>query len=113
VDAMNPIEYHLKLTIYLWCGANPKQYTIQSQLRDIWNSHVSGIAYELAGIAKFMHQMYQDVVFGSCAAAQNMTQGEFVSGGDLQTVNSVYVRLQGCASSAAAKIATDATAPWG
>ncbi|HXN97868.1 MAG TPA: hypothetical protein VN881_02275 [Candidatus Acidoferrales bacterium] len=113
MDAMNPIEYHLKLTIYLWCGANPNQYTIQSQLRDIWNTHVPGVNYEPAGIARFMHQMYGDAVFGSCGAAQNMTQGEFISGGDLQTVNSVYVRLQACASSAAAKIATEATPPWG
>jgi hypothetical protein len=93
---MNPVEYHLKLAIYLWCGASPSQYTIDSQLRDIWGAHVPGLPYEPTGIQKFMYQMYQDPLFGPCAAAHNMTPGEFVTGGDLQTVKAVYVRLLAC-----------------
>lgn len=95
---MNQVEYHLKLTIYLWCGATPVQYSVDSQLRDIWAAHIPGLAYETAGIQRFMQFMYQDALFGPCPAAHNMTPGEFVTGGDLQTVKAVYGRLLGCGS---------------
>ncbi|MGD0734853.1 MAG: hypothetical protein ABR976_06885 [Terracidiphilus sp.] len=111
---MNPIEYHLKLTISLWCGANPTQYTIDSQLRDIWTAHVPGLAYEPVGIQRFMYQMYADPLFGACSAAHNMTPGEFVTGGDLQTVRSVYVRLLGCGTGPIpAQITSDVPESWG
>jgi hypothetical protein len=81
---MNPIQYHLLLTIHLWCGANPNQYTIDSQLRAIWAAHIPGLPYEPNGIQRFMFQMYQDALFGPCAAAHGMTPGEFVTGGERQ-----------------------------
>ena len=110
---MNPVEYHLKLTIYLWCGATPTQYVIDSQLRDIWAAHVPGLPYEPNGIQKFMYQMYQDALFGPCPAAHQMTPGEFVTGGDLQTVKAVYVRLLGCGTlPGGAAIAADIAQPW-
>jgi hypothetical protein len=110
---VNQVEYHLKLTIYLWCGATPPQYSIDSQLRDIWGSHIPGVAYETAGIQRFMHQMYQDALFGPCPAAHNMTPGEFITGGDLQTVKSVYTRLLGCGSApGAAAILSDVSLPF-
>jgi hypothetical protein len=110
---MNPVQYHLLLTINLWCGATPSQYTIDSQLRDIWTAHVPGLSYEPSGIQRFMYQMYQDALFGPCPAAHNMTPGEFVTGGDLQTVKSVYVRLLACGTVAAgAAITADIAQPW-
>lgn len=109
---MNPVEYHLKLIIYLWSGATAQQYSIDSQLRDIWNAHVPGLLYESVGISQFMHKMYQDPVFGPCPAAHDMTPGEFLTGGDLQTVKAVYVRLQGCGTLPGAVVASDLTQSW-
>jgi len=110
---MNPVQYHLLLTIRLWCGATPDQYTIDSQLRDIWAAHVPGLAYEPIGIQRFMYQMYQDPLFGPCPAAHNMTPGEFVTGGDLQTVRSVYIRLLPCGTvPGGAAITADVAQSW-
>jgi hypothetical protein len=110
---MNPVQYHLLLTIHLWCGATPNQYTIDSQLRDIWSSHVPGVPYEPTGIQRFMFQMYQDPLFGPCPAAHNMTPGEFVTGGDLQTVNSVYIRLLACGTvPGGPAITAEVAEPW-
>lgn len=108
---MSPIEYHLTPTIYLWCGASPNGYSVDSQLRDIWSANVPGLPYEPAGIQKFMYQMYRDQIFGPCPAAHNMTPGEFVTGGDLQTVKSVYVRLLGCGVPPTT-ITADVASPW-
>jgi hypothetical protein len=110
---MNPIQYHLLLTIHLWCGANPNQYTIDSQLRAIWAAHIPGLPYEPNGIQRFMYQMYQDALFGPCAAAHAMTPGEFVTGGDLQTVRDVYIRLLACGTApGVAAITADIAQPW-
>lgn len=110
---MNPVQYHLLLTIKLWCGAAPDQYTIDSQLRDIWSAHVPGLAYEPIGIQRFMFQMYQDPLFGPCPAAHGMTPGEFVTGGDLQTVKSVYVRLLPCGTApGGVAITAEIAQPW-
>jgi hypothetical protein len=110
---VNPVQYHLLLTIHLWCGADPDQYTIDSQLRDIWAARIPGLPYEPSGIQRFMHQMYQDALFGPCSAAHTMTPGEFVSGGDLQTVKSVYVRLSPCGKEPGiAAIVADNEKPW-
>lgn len=97
---MNQVEYHLKLVIYLWCGAVPTQYTIDSQLRDIWKAQGSNLDYDTYGVPKFMAQLYADALFGPCPAAHSMTPGEFITGGDLQTVRSVYTRLLACGSTA-------------
>jgi hypothetical protein len=110
---MNPVEYHLKLTIYLWCGAKPAQYSIDSHLSDIWTAQVPGLAYDTVGVQKFMQTMYQDALFGPCPAAHNMTPGEFLKGGDLQTVKSVYVRLIACGTvGGAASITAEVGQPW-
>lgn len=110
---MNPVEYHLKLTIYLWCGATPSQYSIDSYLPQIWVAHIPGLAYETVGVQRFMHQLYQDALFGPCPAAHGMTPGEFVKGGDLQTVRSVYVRLLSCgATGGVSTIASSVLQPW-
>ena len=95
---MNQVEYHLKLVIYQWCGATPNQYAIDSQLRDIWKSHVPNLDYDTYGVPRFMKQLYGDALFGPCPAAHGMTPGEFITGGDLQTARSVYTRLLSCAS---------------
>lgn len=93
---MNPIQYHLALVINRWCGTVPTGYTGDSQLRDIWSGRIPGLPYEPTGIQRFIYTLYQDPIFGLCPAAHQMTPGEFVSGGDLQTVKSVYVRLLSC-----------------
>jgi hypothetical protein len=91
---MNPVEYHLKLTIRLWTGAAPSSYSPSSQLRDIWN--VPAEAYEPIGIQKFMTMMYSDPLFKSCPAAQNITSNRFFTGGDLQTFDDLYQELLPC-----------------
>jgi hypothetical protein len=91
---MNPVEYHLKLTIRLWTGAAPSSYGPTSQLRDIWN--VPAEAYEPIGIQKFMTLMYSDPVFKACPAAQNITSNRFFTGGDLQTFDDLYQELLPC-----------------
>jgi hypothetical protein len=91
---MNPVEYHLKLTIRLWTGAAPSSYSSSSQLRDIWS--VPGEAYEPIGIQKFMTLMYSDPLFKSCPAAQNITPNRFYTGGDLQTFDDLYQELLPC-----------------
>ena len=91
---MNPVEYHLKLTIRLWTGAAPSSYSSSSQLRDIWS--VPGEAYEPIGIQKFMTLMYSDPLFKSCPAAQNITPNRFYTGGDLQTFDNLYQELLPC-----------------
>jgi hypothetical protein len=91
---MNPVEYHLKLTIRLWTGAAPSSYSSGSHLRDIWS--VPGEAYEPIGIQKFMMLMYSDPLFKSCPAAQNITPNRFYTGGDLQTFHDLYQELLPC-----------------
>lgn len=93
---MNPVEYHLKLTIHLWTGAAPAQYTSESHLRDIWS--VPGEAYEPIGIHKLMHQIYLDPLFGPCPTALSITPNRFFSGGDLETFDNLYQELLGCGS---------------
>jgi hypothetical protein len=93
---MNPVEYHLKLTIRLWTGAAPASYTSASQLRDIWS--VPGEAYEPIGIQKFMTLMYSDPLFKSCPAAHGITPNRFYTGGDLQTFDDLYQELLPCGS---------------
>ena len=107
---MNPVEYHLKLTINLWTGATPAQYKTTSLLRDIWS--VPGEAYEPIGIQKFMHQMYLDPLFGPCPAAHNITPDRFFTNGDLQTFDDVYQELLGCGTvSGATQIAAQIVNP--
>jgi hypothetical protein len=84
------------MVIYRWCGASPAQYSIDSQLRDIWAAHVPVVAYEPTGISRFFQAIYSDPLFSGCSAAQSMTPGEFLTGGDLQTVRAVYTRLMPC-----------------
>lgn len=103
---MNPVEYHLKLTISLWTGAAPTSYSASSRLCDIWS--VPGEAYEPIGIQKFMTQMYSDPLFKSCPAAQNITPNRFYTGGDLQTFDDLYQELLPCgAAGPAASITAD------
>jgi hypothetical protein len=97
---MNPIEYHLKLVIFYWCGAKPGQYTIDSQLRDIWSGKVPVPAYEPDGIHKLMQTIYSDPVFAACPAAHGILPGEFFKGGDIQTVRALFVRLLPCGANA-------------
>jgi hypothetical protein len=101
---MNPVEYHLKLTIRLWTGAAPGSYQPTSQLRDIWN--VPAEAFEPIGVQKFMTQMYSDPLFKSCPAAQNITPNRFYTGGDLQTYDDLYQELLPCGASGAATTIT-------
>jgi hypothetical protein len=96
---MNPVEYHLKQVIYRWCTATPNQYVVDSVLRDIWSAHVPQIPYEPEGIKKFFVTLYQDPFFLNCTAAHHMTPGEFLAGGDLQTVKQVFTRLLPCVTS--------------
>jgi len=101
---MNPVEYHLKLTIRLWTGAAPSSYNSSSQLRDIWS--VPGEAYEPIGIQKFMTLMYSDPVFKSCPAAHNITPNRFYTGGDLQTFDDLYQELLPCGAAGTATTIT-------
>ncbi|MGO9270301.1 MAG: hypothetical protein ACLQOO_08630 [Terriglobia bacterium] len=95
---MDPVEYHLKLAIYHWCGAAPGQYVVDSQLRDIWAAHIPALPYEPEGIRRFHQALYSDGFFSGCPAAQGMIPGEFMTGGDLQTVRQIYNRLLPCAT---------------
>lgn len=95
---MDLVEYHLKLVINLWCGAVPSQYTVDSQLRDIWQEQVPSLDYDTQGVPSFMKQMYQDSLFSSCTAAHNITSGELITGGGLQTFSAVYMELTPCAN---------------
>jgi hypothetical protein len=97
--AMDLVEYHLKLVINLWCGAVPAQYTADSQLRDIWQEQVPNLDYDTYGVPRFMKQMYQDSLFSSCTSAHDITSGELITGGGLQTFSSVYMQLAPCADS--------------
>jgi len=97
---MNPVEYHLKYVIYQWCGVKPDQYTVDSQLRDIWGGRIPTPAYEPDGIHRLMGCMYADVLFGPCPSAHAILPGEFFKGGDLQTVRSLYIRLLPCGANA-------------
>jgi hypothetical protein len=92
---MDPVAHELQLVIYRWCGASPTQYSINSQLRDIWASHVPAVAYEPMG-QRFFQTLYSDPLFSGCTAAQSLTPGELLTGGDLQTVQSIYTRLLPC-----------------
>ena len=95
---MDLVEYHLKLVINLWCGAVPSQYTVDSQLRDIWSEQVPSLDYDTYGVTSFMKQMYNDSLFSSCPAAHNITPGELITGGGLQTFSAIYIELTPCAS---------------
>src|SRR3954468_4833000 len=97
---MNPVEYHLKYVLFQWCGAKPGQYTIDSQLRDIWAGRVPAPAYEPDGIHRLMECTYADALFGPCPSAHGILPGEFFKGGDIQTVRSLFVRLLPCGSAA-------------
>ena len=101
---MNPVEYHLKLTIKIWTGASPSSYQPTSQLRDIWS--VPAEAYEPIGIQKFMTLMYSDPLFKSCPAAQNITPNRFYTGGDLQTYDDLYQELLPCGAAGPATTIT-------
>jgi len=94
---VDQVEYHLKLVINLWCGAVPAQYTADSQLRDIWAEQVPNLDYDTYGVPRFMKQIYQDPLFASCTSAHEMTPGEFITGGGVQTFSSVYMQLAPCA----------------
>jgi hypothetical protein len=95
---VDQVEYHLKLVINLWCGAAPSQYTVDSQLRDIWGPQVPGLDYDIHGVPRLMQQIYQDPLFGPCPSAHAMTPGELITGGGLQTFSSVYMQLFPCAN---------------
>jgi hypothetical protein len=94
--AMTVVEYHLKLVLLYWCGAKPDQYTPDSYLRDIWEGRVPQVPYEPEGIKQVFQRLYADPVFLSCPAAHNLQPGEFLKGGDLQTVRQLYMRLLPC-----------------
>ena len=96
---MSPTEYHLKQVIWHWCGATPDQYVPDSQLRDIWTGRIPQIPYEPEGIRRLFVALYQDPFFANCTAAHNLRPGEFLKGGDLQTVKQLYVRLLNCGMS--------------
>jgi len=93
---LDPVAQELQMVIFRWCGASPTQYSIDSQLRDIWAAHVPVVAYEPDGIKRFFQALAGDMLFSGCSAAHSMTPGEFLKGGDLQTVRSVYTRLLPC-----------------
>jgi hypothetical protein len=97
--AMSPVEYHLKQVIWHWCEATPDQYVPDSQFRDIWAGKIPQIPYEPEGIRRFFVALFQDPFFANCTAAQNLRPGEFLKGGDLQTVKQLYVRLLNCGMS--------------
>jgi hypothetical protein len=97
--AMSPTEYHLKQAIWHWCGATPDQYVPDSQLRDIWTGRIPQLQYEPEGIRRLFVALYQDPFFSNCTAAHNLRPGEFLKGGDLQTVGQLYVRLLNCGMS--------------
>jgi hypothetical protein len=94
--AMSPVEYHLKLAIQRWCGATPDQYVPDSLFRDIWAGKIPQIPYEPEGIRRLFVSLSEDPFFANCPAAQNLRPGEFLKGGDLQTVRQLYVRLLDC-----------------
>src|SRR5579872_5141021 len=93
---MTQTEYHLKLAIYHWCGVTPDKYVPDSNLRDIWASNIPTVSYEPEGIQRFFQTLYTDPFFTACPAAHTLRPGEFIKGGDLQTVGQVYVRLLTC-----------------
>jgi len=93
---MTATEYHLKLAIWHWCGATPDKYVPDSKLRDIWAGNIPAIPYEPEGIRRFFVTIYGDPFFAGCPSAHNLRPGEFVQGGDLQTVAQIYVRLLAC-----------------
>lgn len=95
---MNQAEYHLKLVINLWCGAVPSQYSLDSQLRDIWAMQVPNLDYDTYAITRLLSQIYKDPLFGICSAAHNLTPGLFITGGGIQTVNTLLVELLSCAN---------------
>ena len=91
------VEYHLKLVIHLWCGAVPSQYSPDSQLRDIWAAQVPNLDYDTYGVPRLRMQIFRDPLFGSCQAAHDQTTGEFLTGGGIQTVGTLYLQLLPCA----------------
>jgi hypothetical protein len=93
---MDPVQHELELVIYRWCGASPTQYSVNSVLGDIWTAHMPQVPYLPMGVSRFMQALYSDPIFSGCGAAQGMTPGEFLQGGDLQTVLQVYRRLLPC-----------------
>lgn len=93
---MTATEYHLKLVIWHWCGATPDKYVPDSQLRDIWGGNVPQVLYEPEGIRRLFVTLYSDPFFAQCPSAHNLRPGEFVKGGDLQTVMQLYTRLLAC-----------------
>jgi hypothetical protein len=95
------VEYHLKLVIHLWCGAVPSQYSPDSQLRDIWAAQVPNLDYDIYGVPRLRMQIFRDALFGSCQAAHDQTTGEFLTGGGVQTVGTLYLQLLPCAQNAA------------
>lgn len=107
---MDLVEYHLKLVINLWCGASPSQYTVDSELRDIWQEQVPNLDYDTDGVPSFLKHLYQDSLFSTCTAAHNITPGELITGGGLQTFSSVYLQLTPCADAPMLTKATPAFA---
>jgi hypothetical protein len=93
---MSPTEYHLKLAIWHWCAASPDQYVPDSLFRDIWGGKISQIPYEPEGIRRLFVALMQDPYFANCTAAHNLRPGEFLKGGDLQTVKQLFIRLLNC-----------------
>lgn len=95
---MTATEYHLKQAIYRWCGATPDKYVPASKLCDIWAANVPQLGYEMEGIRRLGASIYADPMFQGCTAAHNIVPGEFVKGGDIQTVEQLYARLLPCES---------------
>jgi hypothetical protein len=93
---MTQIEYHLKLAIYHWCGADPSKYVPDSFLRDVWSALIPQIPYEPEGIRRLGMSIYGDPIFQGCTAAHNLVPQEFFKGGDIQTVKQLYIRLLPC-----------------
>jgi hypothetical protein len=94
---MTPVEYHLKLAIYHWCGATADQYVPDSKLGDIWQGRQPAIAYAPEGVRRLYLALLEDPGFKLCDAVHHMIPGEFYPGGDLQTVKQLYIRLLACA----------------
>jgi hypothetical protein len=94
---MNQAEYHLKLVIKLWCGAAPAEYKLDAQLRDVWAMKVLNLDYDTYAVTRLLSQIYQDPLFTTCSAAQGLTPGLFITGGGIQTVNTLLVQLMSCA----------------
>jgi len=93
---VDPTADHMKGAIFRWVQKTPQQYAFKSRLRDIWDSKYPSVDYQTEGIRLLHYHFGEDPFFSACPSFQGITPGELVTGGDLQTVEQLYYRLQGC-----------------